>query len=169
MDLALRIGELPDSGLIATHLGDIRRVLCASPVYLAKSGAPKVPTDLSTHQCISFELFATANTWRFRVEHADVNVMIHPRLVVSTAEAAIDAAIAGLGVTSVLSYQIESALAAGKLRLLLESFEPAPLPVSFLYSSQGLLPLKLRALLDFAAPRLRNRLQRTAAAVHRDF
>ncbi len=169
VDLALRIGELPDSGLVATHLGAIRRVLCASPAYLAKKGTPKVPTDLSTHQCISFELFATANTWRFRVEHAHVIVTIHPRLVVSTAEAAIDASIAGLGVTSVLSYQIESALAAGKLRLLLESFEPAPLPVSFLYSSQGLLPLKLRALLDFAAPRLRDRLQRTAAAIQRDF
>ncbi len=164
VDLALRIGPLPDSGLIATHLGSIRRVLCASPTYLAKSGTPAKPRDLAAHACIVFEFFATANTWRFK-DRVDISVPIHPRLVVSTAEAAIDAAIAGLGVTCVLSYQIESALRAGALRLLLESFEPLPLPVSFLYSSQGRLPLKLRALLDFAAPRLRTRLHQTAAAL----
>jgi DNA-binding transcriptional LysR family regulator len=165
VDLALRIGSLPDSGLIATHLGSIRRVVCASPAYLSTSTALREPRDLVAHQCISFELFATANTWQFNVDGADSSVPIHPRLIVSTAEAAVDAAIAGLGVTCVLSYQVESALRADALRLLLESFEPPPLPVSFLYSSQGRLPLKLRALLDFAAPRLRNRLQQTGAAV----
>jgi DNA-binding transcriptional LysR family regulator len=107
------------------------------------------------------ELFATANTWHFQVDGVDVAIPIHPRLVVSTAEAAIDAAIAGVGVTCVLSYQVEAALRARELELLLEPFEPAPIPVSFLYSSQGRLPLKLRALLDFAAPRLRARLQRS--------
>lgn len=165
VDLALRIGPLPDSGLIGTHLGSIRRVVCASPRYLSTFGAPAAPRDLAAHQCVSFELVAMANTWRFNVDGADINIPIHPRLIVSTAEAAIDAAIAGLGVTCVLSYQIESALRAGALRLLLESFEPPPLPVSFLYSSQGRLPLKLRALLDFAAPRLRTRLQRAEAAL----
>jgi DNA-binding transcriptional LysR family regulator len=165
VDLALRIGALPDSGLVGTHLGSIRRVLCASPAYLSKSGAPATPRELAAHQCISFELFATANTWRFNVQGADSSVPIHPRLIVSTAETAIDAAIAGVGITCVLSYQIESALRAGALKLLLESFEPPPLPVSFLYSSQGRLPLKLRALLDFAAPRLRTRLQQAQAAL----
>ncbi len=165
VDLALRVGSLPDSGLIATHLGSIRRVVCASPAYLAKSGEPAVPRDLATHQCISFELLATASTWRFHVDGADSSVSIHPRLIVSTAEAAIDAAIAGLGVTGVLSYQVEAALRTGALRLILESFEPPPLPVNFLYSSQGRLPLKLRALLDFAAPRLRARLQQAQDAL----
>jgi DNA-binding transcriptional LysR family regulator len=165
VDLALRIGPLPDSGLIGTHLGSIRRVVCASPVYLAKSGVPAAPRDLAGHECISFELFATANSWRFTVDRADISVPVRARLIVSTAEAAIDAAIAGLGITCVLSYQIESALRAGALRLLLESFEPPPLPVSFLYSSQGRLPLKLRALLDFAAPRLRIRLQQAQATL----
>jgi DNA-binding transcriptional LysR family regulator len=165
VDLALRVGSLPDSGLIATHLGSIRRVVCASPAYLSKSGAPTVPRDLEAHQCISFELLATASTWRFNVDGADSSVPIHPRLIVSTAEAAIDAAIAGLGVTCVMSYQVEAALRAGALRLILESFEPPPLPVSFLYSGQGRLPLKLRALLDFAAPRLRARLQQAQAAL----
>ncbi len=164
VDLALRIGPLPDSGLIGTQLGSIRRVVCASPVYVSKSGAPGAPRDLAAHQCISFELYATANSWRFNVDGVDLSVPIRPRLIVSTAEAAIDAAIAGLGVTCVLSYQIESALRAGTLRLLLESFEPPQLPVTFLHSSQGRVPVKLRALLDFAAPRLRARLQQAQAA-----
>jgi DNA-binding transcriptional LysR family regulator len=165
VDLALRIGSLPDSGLVATQLGSIRRVACSSGAYLSRSGTPAAPRDLASHECISFELLATANTWRFNVEGADTSVPIRPRLVVSTAESAIDAAMAGLGITCVFSYQIESALRAGALRLLLESFEPPPLPVSFLYSSQGRLPLKLRALLDFAAPRLRTRLQQAQAAL----
>jgi DNA-binding transcriptional LysR family regulator len=167
MDVALRIGTLPDSGLIATHLGNVRRVLCASPAYLRTAGIPIAPSDLNSHECISFEPFAPGNVWRFQVDRADVGIAIRPRLVVSTAEAAIDAASAGFGVASVLSYQIESALRAGSLRLILESFEPPPLPVSFLYSSQGRVPLKLRALLDFAAPRLRNRLLQTEATLGR--
>ncbi len=164
VDLALRIGTLPDSGLIATQLGSLRRVVCASPKYLSTRGTPERVQDLAAHDCVSFELFAVGDTWRFQVDGAEAVVPIHPRLTVSTAEAAIDAAIAGLGVTCVLSYQVEAAVRAGDLELILESFEPAPLPASFLYSSQGRLPLKLRALLDFATPRLRARLHRAATA-----
>jgi len=163
LDLALRIGTLPDSGLIATQLGTLRRVVCASPKYLSTRGTPERVQDLAAHDCVSFELFAVGDTWRFEIDGAEAVVPIHPRLTVSSAEAAIDAAIAGLGVTCVLSYQVEAALRAGDLKLLLESFEPAPLPVSFLYASQGRLPLKLRTLLDFATPRLRARLLRAAA------
>jgi DNA-binding transcriptional LysR family regulator len=162
VDLALRIGALPDSGLIATNLGSVRRVVCASPAYLSKRGAPERVHDLASHDCVSFELFATGNTWRFQVDGADAVVPIRPRLTVSTAEAAVDSAVAGLGITCVLSYQVEPALRAGKLVLILETFEPAPIPVSFLYAGQGRLPLKLRALLDFATPRLRSRLQNVA-------
>ena len=163
VDLALRIGTLPDSGLITTQLGSLRRVACASPKYLARKGIPQCVQDLASHDCVSFDLFAVGDTWRFQVDGADAVVPIRPRLTVSTAEGAIDAAVAGLGVTCVLSYQVESALRCGDLRLILEAFEPAPLPVSFLYASQGRLPLKLRALLDFATPRLRARLQKVAA------
>jgi DNA-binding transcriptional LysR family regulator len=165
VDLALRIGALPDSGLIATQLGTLRRVVCASSKYLSKKGTPERVQDLAAHDCVSFDLFAIGNTWRFHVEGAETLVPIHPRLTVSTAEAAIDAAVAGLGVTCVLSYQVESALRARDLVLILESFEPPALPVSFLYASQGRLPLKLRALLDFATPRLRARLQKAATAL----
>jgi DNA-binding transcriptional LysR family regulator len=146
-------------------LGSLRRVVCASPEYLSKHGTPQRVQELGTHDCVSFDLFAVGNTWRFQVEEAETIVTIHPRLTVSTAEAAIDAAVAGLGVTRVLSYQVESALRTGRLKRILEAFEPGPIPVSFLYASQGRLPLKLRALLDFAAPRLRARLQTAAAAL----
>ena len=125
VDLALRIGPQPDSGLIGTQLGSIRRVVCASPLYISKSGAPALLRDLAAHQCISFELFSTANIWRFNADGVDLSVPIRPRLVVSTAEAAIDASIAGLGVTCVLSYQIESALRSGSLRLILGIFRAA--------------------------------------------
>lgn len=159
VDLALRIGILPDSGLVTTGLGTIRRVACASPAYLAERGVPRHPRDLSAHQCISFELLAPADAWRFRVNAEEVVIPIHSRLIVTTAEAAIDAAISGAGVTCLFLYQVELAVRGRQLQLLLQPFEPAPIPVSFLYSSQGRLPLKLRALLDFAAPRLRARLQ----------
>jgi DNA-binding transcriptional LysR family regulator len=165
VDLALRIGNLPDSGLIATHLGNLRRVVCASSAYLSKRGTPGRVQDLTAHDCVSFDLLSAGATWRFQVDDAEIAVPIRPRLTVSTAEAAVDAAIAGLGVTRVLSYQIESAFRAGALSLILEAFEPAPIPVSFVYASQGRLPLKLRALLDFSAPRLRTRLQTTEAAL----
>jgi len=164
VDLALRIGPLPDSGLVATNLGSIRRIVCASPAYLAEAGIPQHPRALTAHRSVSFELLASGDSWRFRVGRDDLVVPIRPRLTVSTAEAAIDAAIAGLGLTCVLSYQVEPALRAGQLSLVLETFEPPPLPVHFLYTSQGRLPLKLRALLDFAAPRLRARLQHMQAA-----
>jgi DNA-binding transcriptional LysR family regulator len=165
IDLALRIGALPDSILIATGLGSVRRVVGASPEYLAMHGTPSDPHELGAHQCISFEFSTTTTSWHFRIDQADLVIPICPRLVVSTAEAAIDAAIAGFGVTRVLSYQMESALRAGRLEILLQPFEPAPIPVSFLYSHQGRLPVKLRALLDFAAPRLRSRLLNVEAAL----
>jgi DNA-binding transcriptional LysR family regulator len=160
IDLAVRIGTPPESGLISSALGSVRRVVCASPAYLEARGLPRHPRELVAHSCVSMELVATVNTWRFQIGRSEVAVPIHPRLVVSTAEAAIDAAIAGIGVTRVLSYQVEVALRAGQLQLLMEPFEPSAIPVSFLYSSQGRLPLKLRALLDFAGPRLRERLRR---------
>jgi DNA-binding transcriptional LysR family regulator len=165
MDLALRIGALPDSGLMTTQLGSLRRIACASPKYLSNRGTPERVQDLEAHDCVSFDLFAAGDSWRFQIEGTQTVVRMHARLTVSTAEAAIDAAVAGLGVTCVLSYQVEAALRAGNLKLILEPFEPAPLPVSLLYASQSRLPLKLRALLDFITPRLRARLQKTAAAV----
>jgi DNA-binding transcriptional LysR family regulator len=155
IDLAVRIGELADSSLIVTKVGAVRRVVCASPAYFVERGAPQELHDLSAHDCITFEGLMSPKVWTFRTGRSETTVPIHSRLVINTAEAAIDAAIAGFGVTRVLSYQIATALKAGTLVTALEKFEPAPAPVSLVYQGHGLLPLKLRAFLDFAGPRLR--------------
>jgi DNA-binding transcriptional LysR family regulator len=158
LDLAIRIGELPDSSLVATHVGSIRRVICASPSYYAARGTPKSPGELPDHDCITFRGLTSPDVWTFGIGKSAVSVPIRSRLTVNTAEAAIDAAIASVGITRVLSYQIASALHAGTLKLALRDFEPASWPVSLVYPSQGRLPLKLRAFIDFAAPRLKARL-----------
>ena len=158
VDLAVRIGELVDSVLIATRVGSTRRVVCASPSYLAEFGTPKHPTEVPAHQMISFEGLTSPDTWVFKADSSEIRIPIRPKLIVNTAEAAIDAAIEGVGLTRVLSYQIEHAIRAGALATILKRFEPAPAPISLVYPSQRRLPLKLRAFLDFAAPRLRARL-----------
>ena len=163
VDVAVRIGELPDSSLIATRVGSIRFVVCASPAYFVAHGIPRRPADLGAHDCISFDGLVSPRAWTFRVRKADVPVPIHSRLVVSTAETAIDAAIAGLGITRLLSYQLADALGAGALATALTEFEPAPWPVSLVFAERRLVPQKLRVLLDFATPRLKAGLLAIAA------
>jgi DNA-binding transcriptional LysR family regulator len=160
VDLALRIGHLPDSSLVATRLGTIRVVTCASPEYLKRHGTPKNPGAVSAHECVTFEGLMSSREWHFEGagSRAPRTVTVRSRVVVSTAEAAIDAAIAGVGLTRVLSYQIAGAVAAGSLKIILEDYESAPRPVSFTYRSGPLLPLKLRAFLDYSTPRLREAL-----------
>jgi DNA-binding transcriptional LysR family regulator len=160
IDLAVRIGELPDSSLIAMRIGAIRRVVCGSPGYFAERGMPKNPADLAAHDCITFQGLSAPDTWMFRTAAGQTSIPVHSRLVVNTASAAIDAAIAGAGVTRVLSYQVADAIRAGTLAIVLDKFESAPWPISFVYSGQGPLPLKLRAFLDFATPRLKARLSK---------
>ncbi|MER9589430.1 LysR family transcriptional regulator [Mesorhizobium australicum] len=158
IDLAVRIGRLPDSRMVAIRVGSIGHVVCASPAYLAGRGIPETPGDLETHSCITFEGLGSLATWTFTVDKADCVVPVRSRLRVNTAEAAIDAAIAGVGLTRVLSYQIVAAARSGTLRPVLGDFEPEPWPVNLVHAGQGRLPVKLRAFLDFAAPRLRERL-----------
>jgi DNA-binding transcriptional LysR family regulator len=159
IDVALRIGNLPDSSHVAIRLGEVRRVACASPVYLAGRGVPETPDALPEHDCIAFDILTSIDGWLFSEAGRDRLVAIRPRLVVNTAEAAIDAAVADLGITRALSYQIAAARRAGRLQAVLSTFEPPAWPVSLVYAAQGQLPLKLRALIDFAAPRLRAALQ----------
>ncbi|TPJ78347.1 LysR family transcriptional regulator [Mesorhizobium sp. B2-6-2] len=161
IDLALRIGELPDSAMVAIRVGSIRRIVCASPAYLALHGTPATPQDLAGHDCVTFEGLAAPAAWSFGTGKAETITPVRSRLQVNTAEAAIDAAIAGLGLTKVLSYQADAAVRAGALRLVLQAFEPPPWPVSLVHAGQGRLPVKLRAFLDFAAPRLKERLARS--------
>jgi DNA-binding transcriptional LysR family regulator len=162
VDLAVRIGEPPDSSLIATRVGAVRHVVCASPRYLAEHGTPSDPADLVRHDCLAFSGLVSPGAWMFTMNGKTVSVPIHSRLVVNTAEAAIDAATAGAGLTRVLSYQVEHAIKAGTLAIVLRKYEPAPIPVNLMYAGQSLLPLKLRAFLDFATPRLRARVSGAA-------
>lgn len=155
VDLAVRIGDLPDSSLVATRLGTIRRVVCASPAYLAAQGVPRHPGELAARACVTFEGLTSPDRWTFRHGGSDVSVAIRSRLSVNTAEAAIDAAVAGVGVTRVLSYQAAKALQAGELAVLLQDFEPPPAPVHLVSAGGRLLPLKLRAFRDYATPRLK--------------
>jgi DNA-binding transcriptional LysR family regulator len=158
VDIALRLGELPDSDTVATRVALISRVLCASPAYLASRGAPKDPRDLVSHECITYEGYSAADKWEFRFGQVSQVVKVASRLTVNSAEAAVVAAIADAGIARVLSNQIAAPLNAGTLVRLLKAFEPAPMPASLVYPRQRHVPLKLRAFLDFATPRLRQRL-----------
>jgi DNA-binding transcriptional LysR family regulator len=158
IDVAVRIGELPDSSHVATRVGTIRRVVCASPAYLAEHGTPHDLHDLSRHTCVTFAGLMQPADWSFRTGRDRVSIPVHSRLVVNTAEAALDAAIAGVGLTSVLTYQAESAIQSGALQVVLPDFESAPIPISLVHAGQRQLPQKMRAFLDFATPRLRGRL-----------
>ncbi|WP_374447483.1 LysR substrate-binding domain-containing protein [Stella sp.] len=158
LDLAVRIGPLAESTMVAARVGTIGRYVCGGADYLARHGAPQSPGDLAGHACIAFSAASAVETWSFPVDGRTVAVPIRTRLVVSTAEAAVEAAAAGLGITRVLSYQAAPALEAGRLRRLLVPFEPPPAPVSLVHPEGRLLPAKVRAFRDFAAPRLRRAL-----------
>tara|TARA_R110000751_G_scaffold92129_1_gene180458 strand:- start:1271 stop:2167 length:897 start_codon:yes stop_codon:yes gene_type:complete len=154
LDLAVRIGPLSDSVFIARKVGDVRRIICASPAYLAKHDPPKNPGDLAKLDAITFQSLLPPQNWQFDSEQPQKIMPMRARLIVNTAEAAIDAAIDGLGFTRVLSYQAAEAIKAGKLVPLLQEFEPAAWPVHLLYEPRALIPQKLRAFLDFAVPRI---------------
>lgn len=158
LDLAVRVGALPDSALVAVRVASLREVVCASPAYLATHGTPRSPEELAGHDCVSFAGPAGGAGWSFGTLREQRSAPLRARLVVNTAEAAVDAAIAGVGLTRVLSYQAAAAVQSGTLSLVLRKFEPAPIPVSLVHTRQALLPAKLRAFLDFAAPRLKARL-----------
>jgi DNA-binding transcriptional LysR family regulator len=160
IDAALRIGPLPDSSLVSTRLGSVRRVVCGSPNYFKTHGVPKIPADLLPLAAVTFDTIGSSESWTFRVpgSKADFDVPVHSRLSVNTAEAAADAAVAGIGVTRVLSYQVADRVADGVLQIVLSSFEPEPLPVRLVHAGRALQPLKLRAFLDFTGQRLQKRL-----------
>ncbi len=157
VDVALRIGHLPDSTLMAIRVGAVRSVVCASPAYLAARGTPASPADFAGHDCVAHRAFGRPDVWELPDGGAVQAVTLRPRLVVDSAEAAVDAAAAGIGMARLFCYQVADAVRAGRLTLLC-GFERPPLPVSLVYPGGGRLPLKLRAFLDFAAPRLKARL-----------
>jgi len=160
VDVALRLGVLLDSRLMALRLGTTSRVVCASPAYLASHGTPAAPEDLAGHDCIIYEGFQAPDVWTFARGQADVAITIRPRLVVSTAEAACEAALAGIGLTRAFSYHVGPSIEEGALATVLDEYRVSPLPISFVYPAGRFLPVKLRAFLDFASPRLKTRLSK---------
>lgn len=148
-DVALRIGELPDSGLIALKVGEVRRVVCASPEYLERQGVPQNPADLTEHRLVRSES-ASGRSWRF--EGFSLRTAA---LTVNTNQAALDAAVAGWGMARLLSYQVAAPLAEGKLRLVLRDYEPPAWPIHVLHHPGPRLAPKVRLFVDLLAARLR--------------
>ncbi|WP_434637994.1 LysR family transcriptional regulator [Klebsiella sp. I138] len=165
IDLAVRIGTLPDSGMVAIRLGEMRIVTCAHPALLEKHGLPQRPRELSALPTIRIESPMPYRGWRFNATMAeDRLVEPQPVLCVTTPESAADAARLGVGVARLLHYQAIDGLACGELKLMLEATEPEPAPVHLLYTARDLAPLKLRKFLEFATPMLRQALARVATA-----
>jgi DNA-binding transcriptional LysR family regulator len=169
VDCALRIGTLSDSSLVARELGAIRVVVCAAPAYLEARGTPLDLSALSGHDCISWTGLGLHKTWPLTVRQGDKvteqQVPVPVRLSTTTPESALHAAIAGLGLVQATSYQVAPHVAAGRLVPVLVAHDSEPLPVSLVYPSKRLMPLKQRALLDFAAPRLEQRLAEVDAVM----
>jgi DNA-binding transcriptional LysR family regulator len=158
VDVAVRIAHLPDSALIATAVGSVRRLVVASPAYLARYGRPKSPEDLGTHRCIASTAITPSDTWTFsagRNGARSKQARVRPILSVNVAATAIDAALQGMGITCALSYQVAESLREGALVALLAPFEPPPLPVHLVYPATIAGMAKVRAFLELAAPRLR--------------
>ncbi|QUS38188.1 LysR family transcriptional regulator [Tardiphaga alba] len=156
IDVAIRIGNLPDSGLMAIKVGTVRRVICGAPSYLAEKGIPIEPGDLKSHRIVASTSAWASPEWRFA---GDERVTIQPVLQCNTNAAAISTAISGWGLTRVLHYQIGQALLDGSLKIVLSDYEEPPLPIYVIYPEGRHVPAKVRAFTDMAVARLReNRL-----------
>lgn len=156
LDVAVRIGELPDSSLRALRVGRIRRVVCGSPAYFEQHGTPRHPFDLRQHRMIAASAISPSPEWGFVQNGQPLSVRLQPRLVVNTNDAAIAAAACGWGLTRVLSYMIAPQLAAGRLQTVLEDFEPPPAPIHVLHREGRHASAKVRSFVDLIVERLRN-------------
>jgi DNA-binding transcriptional LysR family regulator len=154
IDVAIRIAHLRDSSMRAVKVGSVRRVLCAAPSYLEARGRPRKPADLRRHAVISFAIGAPPRDWSFARQRRVARVPIDPVLATNSTDAAIDAAIAGHGITRALSYQIADEVRAGRLRVLLRDYEPPPIPIHVVHA--GSTSARVRAFVDFAVERLRS-------------
>ncbi|MCX5540838.1 LysR family transcriptional regulator [Paraburkholderia sp. CNPSo 3076] len=160
-DLALRIGELADSSMIATRVGSLRPIVCASPAFLASHTPPREPDDLVKYSCVVFNS-PYLSPWRFRLPTTSkIYVLgVKPRLEVTTPDAAVSAAVDNAGITYVFEHDADEALRNGQLEILLPQFEIEPVPVHLVHVSRNLMAIKLRHFIDFAAPKLRQSLSR---------
>jgi DNA-binding transcriptional LysR family regulator len=148
VDLAVRIGHLADSSLVARHVGEMRRIVVASNGYLKQRGEPKTPEAIASHATIQFGATTASPEWRFVEDGRDVSVTCTPRFTTNSADAAIQYAEQGGGLTRVLAYQAADAIKRGRLRIVLAKFEPPPLPIHLVYPTSRLLSAKVRAFID---------------------
>lgn len=155
VDVGIRVGELPDSSLKALRVGQVRRVLCAAPSYLAGHGLPNHPQALHQHCIIAATGVTPSVEWKFWHQEQPVPVRLQPRLTVTTNDGAIDAAVAGFGITRLLSYQVASLVQSGQLQIILPEFEAAPLPVHVVHREGRYKSARVRSFVDLAVERLR--------------
>jgi DNA-binding transcriptional LysR family regulator len=155
IDVGVRIGELPDSSLHAVRVGQVRRVLCASPAYLRARGHPQLPQELVEHELIVSSAVTAPDEWKFSKQGKPIRVRATPRLTVNNNDVAIEAALAGLGITRLLSYQVAQMLRKRQLVALLDDFDPDRLPVHVIYREGRYKSGKLRAFIDLMVTRLR--------------
>jgi DNA-binding transcriptional LysR family regulator len=155
LDVGVRIGELPDSSMRAVRVGSVRLMLCASPDYLQRHGQPRVPEELLAHTIIASSAGSNAIDWRFDAPGGTRPLRVQPRLSVTTNDAAVEAALQGLGITRLLSYQVAPHLDAGALKGVLDEYEPEPRPVHIVHREGRLATAKVRAFVDLMAERLR--------------
>ncbi|MEA2897747.1 MAG: hypothetical protein QOJ84_3362, partial [Bradyrhizobium sp.] len=148
VDLAVRIGHLPDSTLVARHVGEMRRIVVASKEYLKRRGEPKTPEAIAEHDTIHFGAMTAEPEWRFVADGREIRVSSTPRFASNSADAAIQYAEAGGGLTRVLAYQAADSLKAGRLRIVLAPFAPPALPIHIVYPTSRLLSAKVRTFVD---------------------
>jgi DNA-binding transcriptional LysR family regulator len=165
IDVALRIGTLPDSTLSAIRVGMVRLVTVAAPAYLEAAGTPATPEELAGHQTVNASNLHRPDEWHFQCGTSLKAARITPRLTANTAAPAIDNAIAGWGITRVLSYQVADALADGRLVEILRPFEDRELPVQLVHPEGRRAAAKTRAFIDFAAAHLRAQASRLSAGI----
>ena len=159
INLGIRIGALSDSSLIALRVGSVRQIVCASPGYLSQQGRPLSPNDLAGHQCISFSKFGAPEEWAFKMPSGKIeHFPVQPRLLLNSIEGAVFSAREDGGLVQLYSYQAAFHVADGTLEIVLDRYEIEPPPVSIVYPQSRLVPQKMRAFVDFAMPRLRERL-----------
>ncbi len=155
VDVAIRIAHLGDSALRAVRVGEVRRVTCAAPAYLAEHGKPRTPADLKRHAVIAFSAGPPPREWAYPRGRRAQRVRIDPRLITNSSEASISAAIAGHGITRALSYQIADDVRAGRLVVVLAEHEPQPLPIHVVHAGGAGAPARIRAFVDYVAEALR--------------
>ena len=148
VDAAVRIGHLPDSSLVARHVGQMRRIVVASNAYLKARGEPRTPSDLATHDTVQFGAAAAAAEWRFVEDGREIRITSTPRFSTNSADAAIQYAEQGGGLTRVLAYQAAEAIRRSALKVVLQKFEEPALPIRIVYPTSRLLSAKVRAFID---------------------